>query len=264
MVRLLGMALLGLLIFAATAGGVRYWQQQQLAAAAAEADAGEAPAADPTAVQAPASPASPASAAPPTAAPQPARLPVAVRSRPMSIEELTRLGLGLNERERRLDERERALEDRELRAKIALTDLESERAAIDGLRAKIQSQLEAADAALVKIEAARAQFADEQKQASEKALNSQASQIQIDDQERANLKQSATWLQSMEPSKAAEVIREMANDGRMDNAVKLLAQLEDRDVAQILSALDDAAIVDELIDRFQDLKRPEKQQAARR
>ena len=193
----------------------------------------------------------------PTPATEPG-LPVAVRPRPMSVEEILRYGMGLNQREEAIRLREEELDAENLQARLVLADLRGEQEAIDGLRAHVQSQLEAADDVLRRIEEARSGLSDARSQAEQDLRNAQQAQIRVDEQQRENIKQTASWLQAMDPEKAADVLREMANDGRLERGVLLLAQLEEREVAKILSALDEASLVDEIIDRFQDLQRPEK------
>jgi hypothetical protein len=255
MVRLLALALFGLMMFGAAAGGT-WWFMNQDAAAEEPTDPVAAAELPPAVVE-------PAQA---EAADQPTTdgLPVAVRARPMSIEELLRYGIGLKEREEMLKQREGGMERQQMQIKLALTDLRGEQQEIDSLRSQIQQQLEAADQILLRIQKAREDIAQQQAQAQEQMKQFESTQIQMDEQERENIKQLSTWLKSMEPEKAAEVVREMSNDGRLEDCVKILAHLEDRDVAKILSALNDAALVDQLISRFQDLKRPEKRSASRR
>ncbi|MFV0443788.1 MAG: hypothetical protein ACK5Q5_09480 [Planctomycetaceae bacterium] len=190
------------------------------------------------------------------AASQASSLPVAVPPRPMSIEELMRYGLGLNQRDAALKQREEGLQAQDVQIKLALADLQGEQQAIDGLRAQVQSQLEAADKLLGQLDAVRTELKQSRQQTEQDLQSARDAQIEIETQQRENIKQTATWLQAMDPERAADVLREMANDGRLEHGVKLLAQLEEREVAKILSALEDPKLVDQFIARFQDLKRP--------
>lgn len=264
MVRLVLLTLFALMVFAASAAGTWFLTRQSDDPAAADQPLMATP---PAPAQDPAGEATIVNQSPANAgatdfngeAAKPAKpgtLPVAVRPRPMSIEELLRYGMGLNQREEALHQREGDLASEQLHVKLVLADLRGEQDAIEGLRRQVQSQLESADEHLQKIDAARATLAADREAAREDLESAQEIRIQIEEQQRENIKQTATWLQAMEPDKAADVLREMANDGRLDEGVKLLAQLEERDVAKILSALDDAKLVDQFIDRFQDFKRP--------
>lgn len=259
MVRLLALVMFGLVMFGAAAGGTWWFINQSTEAAQAE-EIAQAETPVPPLPDAPAAEA----AEEPLERVTPDGLPVAVRPRPMSIEELLRYGIGLKEREEMLQQREGGMERQEMQVKLALADLRGEQEEVDSLRAQVQQQLESADKILTRIEEARQQLTLEQTQAQEQLKEFESTQIEMSNQELDNIKQLATWLKSMEPEKSAEVVREMSNDGRLEDCVKMLAQLEDRDVAKILSALNDAKLVDQLISRFQDLKRPEKRSASRR
>jgi flagellar motility protein MotE (MotC chaperone) len=265
MVRMIGMLLFGCAVFAAAAGGTWFWKSKQHPSGG-DAHGGETAAADSHAASPSAAPAVAHAGdhhgsghdAAGAEAGSPEGMPVAVRPRPMSIEELLRMGMGLNEREEALTQREAGLERQETQLKLALADLRGEQDEIVALRAEVQQQLQAADGYLAKIQQARDDLSRDRAQQEEQVKAFESSRIEIDSQQRENIKQLSTWIQSMEPDKASAVLREMANDGRMETAVKLLSQLEEREVAKILSALDDAKLVDQFITRFQDLKRPER------
>ena len=262
MARLIGMALFGLIVFAGAFGSTWFVKTQQLAKPATEEEATDAEATEPDTgtaaelnivhVEAP------EGALPADNAPTPKGMPVAVRPRPMSIEELLRFGMGLNEREELLSRQAERLQRQESQMKLALADLKGEQQQIDALRTQVQQQLEVADGYLGRIQKAREDLAGDRQKEEARMKDFESSRLEINSQQRDNIKQLSTWIQSMEPEKAADVLREMSNDGRMETAVKLLSQLEERDVAKILSALDDAKLVDQFITRFQDLKRPEK------
>lgn len=242
------------------AAGASWWVQQQ----STEAESEAAESADPSTAAAadtpkePAPPKGAAESSTTTAADNAvaSTLPVAVPPRPMSIEELMRYGLGLNQRETSLNQREEDVRAQELQIKLALADLQGEQQAIDGLRSQVQTQLEAADKLLAQLDAARAELSQSRQQTEQDLQSARDAQIEIETQQRENIKQTATWLQAMDPERAADVLREMANDGRLEHGVKLLAQLEERDVAKILSALNDPKLVDQFIARFTDFKRP--------
>ncbi|MDB4731923.1 hypothetical protein OAF74_03700 [bacterium] len=68
----------------------------------------------------------------------------------------------------------------------------------------------------------------------------------------------------MDEKKAAEVLREMSNDGKMSVAVEILSHLEEREAAQILSELDDAKLVQDLVTEFRNLKSPQQTSRGRR
>lgn len=249
MFRVLGLIAVAAVMFTAAAAGSWWWRQQAAAAAPLAAAATAPPPA--------------AAEATDSADPKDAGLPVAARPRPMSVEELLRYGLSLNAREESLRQREDEFRRRETQLQLALADLHSEQAVIDGLRGQVQEQLQAADALLARIQQGRQDLAAEQARAKAQLEEFKSAQLEMDDQERENVKRLATWLRAMEPANAAEVLKEMANDGRMATAVKMLSNLEEREAAKILDALSDSALIDSFIQEYQKLKPPVKRSARR-
>lgn len=257
MLKWIGLMLVGVVTFTAAAAGSWWWRQQQTTAAHAEDVE--------TSVAQPHAPAASGGEAVPMTGPAAdAALPVAVRPRPMSVEELLRYGLSLNARDESLKLREDEFRQREARMQLILADIQSEQGVINGLRGQVQQQLEAADALLAKIQQGRQSLADEQARAKAQIDEFKSTQHEMDDQERENIKRLATWVRAMDPTNAGEVLREMANDGRMATAVKILSNLEEREAAKILDSLSDSALIDSFIREYQKLRSPIKKTSARR
>ena len=74
-------------------------------------------------------------------------------------------------------------------------------------------------------------------------------------EEIKNLKTVATWLQGMKPEGAAETIRKMCNEGKIDMVVRLLGYFEESQAAKVMEALKDPVLFGELVSRFQNLNR---------
>jgi hypothetical protein len=79
-----------------------------------------------------------------------------------------------------------------------------------------------------------------------------------------NVKTMSTWFQAMDPEKAASIINDMAKDGKIDMAVQMLSNFEDRDAAKILSAIEDTTLTVELAEAFRNYKKPEKKDPKKR
>ncbi len=193
-----------------------------------------------------------------------ADLPVAVRPRPMSVEEVLRFGMGLRKRETQLNEREKSLNQEEERIKLALADIRGEQQHIESLHAKLQGQTEQCQTILSEIEQARQQLAAERENARQQLEEFQEVRVDADEQEMQNIKKMSEWFQSMEPESAAGALKELVNDGKTDLAVKLLFNFEARDASKILSALDDYPLMIELAERVKEYKRPPRKEARRR
>lgn len=197
----------------------------------------------------------------PTGAPD---LPVAVRPKPMSVEEVLRFGMGLRKREEQLDVREKALTEEQSRIQLAMADIRSEQQQIEGLQARLEGQAEACRAILGEIQQARQKFSAERQNAQEELGKFDEMRQEADQQELENIKTMSEWFRGMEPAKAAGAIKKLADEGKTDLAVRLLSNFEERDAAKVLSALDDYALMVELAERFKSYKRPPRKEARRR
>jgi flagellar motility protein MotE (MotC chaperone) len=291
MAKMLPALIVGFIVFAGAAGGSWYVQNNVLKQPAATAAGGHgeeaagdeshgadahAPAAAHAAPAEPghgaaAAPESGADAAKPHArepdAPDPAshRMPVVVRPREMSVEELLRYGMGLKEREKQIKQQEDSLQQRRVQQQLALTDIEGERREIEGMRTQVKDQLKSAEKLVEKLNELRNQLKAEQVAASQSLQQIKHERISIDGEHLDNTKRLSQWMQNMDPEKAADVIKSMANDGedQMAIAVQILSNFEEREAAKILSAMDDPKLVQQLVEKFRHLKRPTKEAAKR-
>lgn len=262
MIRLMAILLFGVVMFAAAAAGSWFVQRQVLAKPSQD------PQAAPAESNTTSSPPAPQAASPNgTAAPaaQDQRMPVAVRPREMSVEELLRYGMGVKEREQKVRQQEELLQQRSVQQQLALADIEGERKEIDGLRVQVGEQLKSAEKLIQKLNETREQLQQDRQAAAADLQQMKFERIEIDGQHLDNTKRLSLWLQSMEPEKAADVLKSMANDGQAQSeiAVQILANFEEREAAKILSAMDDPKLVQLLVEKFRNLKRPAKPPARR-
>ncbi len=246
--------------FGASAAGSWVLQSKLKETDAAEADEVAAPETKSGDAQTPSQP----DGAETTAVASGADLPVAVRPRPMSVEEVLRFGMGLRKRETQLNDREKSLNQEQERMKLALADIRGEQQHIESLHAKLQGQTEECQTILSEIDQARQNLAAERENAKEQLDEFQEVRVESDEQELQNIKKMSEWFQSMEPESAAGALKELVNDGKTDLAVKLLFNFEARDASKILSALDDYPLMIELAERVKDYKRPPPKEARRR
>ncbi|HVJ87960.1 MAG TPA: hypothetical protein VM452_20015, partial [Caulifigura sp.] len=76
--------------------------------------------------------------------------------------------------------------------------------------------------------------------------------------QRDNVKKMSAWFQGMEPEKAAGLLKGLANEGKMELAVQLLANFEEREASKVLAAIDDTTLTVELAEAFRTFKRAPK------
>jgi len=185
-------------------------------------------------------------------------LPGSIRPRPVSVEELLRYSLGLKTREAAINDREKGLERRQSQVNIALTDIQGEQHELDGLRRQVKDQISAVDNLLAKLTEERQQFEAEKSKAQEEMKKYDTVKKDDDVAQRDNVKKMSAWFQGMEPEKAAGLLKGLANEGKMELAVQLLANFEEREASKVLDAIDDTTLTVELAEAFRTFKRAPK------
>jgi flagellar motility protein MotE (MotC chaperone) len=135
---------------------------------------------------------------------------------------------------------EARLQRRAAQMELILLDMQAEREAIDVLLRQVMAELKAANARSNELEA--------------KAADLGKQRVELDAAERKNLERIAAMYDSMTPETAAPILRQMADSGRMDMAVKVLSQMKERQAARVLSELGDPALAAQLLDRLRGIK----------
>lgn len=261
MMKLIKLMMFGLLIFAVSAGGSWFAMSKQHATAE-HGDGGAshdvATDVDPHAKHPHGAPATPAAHG------DEEILPVAVRPKMLTPEDILRNAMGLKEREEKLSLRERAAEQEQLRLKLVQADLQGEQTSIEALAAEVQMQIEEANELLVRI-------SDEFQSLEQQRLDNAAEvkkfeevRTEMDAGEQKNLKQWSQWIQGMDAEEAAKFIKTISGNGQMDVAVQLLANFEERKASEVLAALNDPELMADLADKFRTLQRPTKTATNRR
>ena len=187
-----------------------------------------------------------------------ADLPVPVPSKPLSAEEVFRFGAMNRDRHEQLRKREDRLKKEETRLKLAHKDIEARQREIEGVLAQVNDTLSAGEKLLNEIKQASEQLEKEKQDVEKKLESLQQSEQENNVGEQVSLKIAANWLQGMKAEDAAETIRELINEGNMDFALIVLANIEQRNVAKILEAMKDPVLVAELTERFPKVQRPVK------
>ena len=182
--------------------------------------------------------------------------PVAVRPEKLSVEEIVRLGLSIKEREHSLRQRESELKKIEARHQLMLADIEAEQKTVQGLFAQISDQRDET-VELLKDLKQRESLMQQQSEAMEKEESSPTAAASNADR-TANLKEMSEVISAMEPQKAADVITNFANGGKMDLAAQMLSSMEDKRVADILAEITDEVLVSDIINARLAVKREPK------
>lgn len=182
-------------------------------------------------------------------------MPVPIQSTTMSPEESFRFGAINRKYHENLRKREDKIDKEKMRLKLAHKDIEARQLEIEGMLTQVNDTLTAGEKLLSEIKQASAKLSTEQQDVTTRIESLQ--QLEDDSQsgEQVSVKLVAGWIQSMKDTKAAAIIRELANDGKMDYALNLMAYIEERNAAKILAAMDDSVLAAELAERFPSVER---------
>ncbi len=244
MKKMLMFGLYGLLILGASAGGTWFLRSKDIA----EIEAASKPT-DPL-TQSTAALASPVDVTRPLPDEVEDDLPVAVRPGEMSVEEIVRYGLGLKAREAVIRQREESLQRTEAQHRLLLADIDGEQQEIEGLVAQARDQRIASEQLLAQAQQERIKSEDVLKQLDEKkqkldldrekAARNPAPAGGVGETEvdrEANIKEFSAIVSAVSPEVAAGMMRDFANDGKIDLVVEILAELEERNAAKIVDSM---------------------------
>ncbi len=246
MARLLAYTLFGLFLFGLGSAGSWFLLQAQKAT---EEDAETAAARETTGSDPLARPAATETAT--TAEP----MPVAVRGRPMSAEEIFRFGETIRKQMDALAAREEELDRQNSQLKLIEDELRGQQRELDGLYVQISESLKAGELLLEKIINERQLLQQDRQAAKDEIAEFENVQSQIDDNEVRNLKRTAQIIEDLSPEKAAELISELSDNGKMSMAVKLLDHIESRNAAEVLDNLN-PVLMAQLLEELRGLQRP--------
>lgn len=257
MMSLIKLVAFGAVVFGVAAGGSYFARMQQQPAHADTDEHAETSTADAAAPHGNAPGAAPLAHADHAAGVE-EEMQVVVRPRMTTPEDIIRNAQVLKAREEKLVVRERAAEQEQMRLQHVQSDLQGEQIAIEALAADVKSQIESANQLLVRISNEKNLLDQEQQQKEQQLEDFKDQQTQMDAVEHQNLKQLSTWIQGMDADAASQFIVELTRNGKMDVAVQLLANFEEREASKILSALKDPKLMADLADKFRTLQRPTK------
>lgn len=172
-----------------------------------------------------------------------------------SSEQMTKLMSRLQEREQGLKKRDEEVRRQEQRLEILMEDIRSERASFDTLRKQFNEEMKRLNEAQDTI-SKKSRGLEEQKEEAARLLEEMRKrQIEYEKGEKPNIAKMATITDSMEPTKAAAIIKQLADNGQMDTAVKLLSQMKERRAAQVLGEMTDMALAAQLVEKLRGVKK---------
>jgi flagellar motility protein MotE (MotC chaperone) len=123
---------------------------------------------------------------------------------------------------------------------IVLRDLQVERQVVENLLKQVNAEMKNASARSGELETLAAEL--------------ERKRLEFAAAEKQNINKMAGMYDAMPPENAAPILKQMADSGKMDTAVKILVQMKERQAARVLAELNDAALAAQLLDRMRLLK----------
>lgn len=177
-------------------------------------------------------------------------MPVSLRpDMPISTEALTELAQSIMKKQRVIYEAEQRLKKEEKRIELLFEDIRRERDELMAFGQKIDAKIIQAREAtkLLQMESQKLATQSQTLSKLEKKTGKTTTDV-VDDELNRRVKVVKNWFKNLEPEQAANYLKEFADRGDIDFAAKLLDSLEDRNIAKVLAAFDDAPLVTQIVD----------------
>lgn len=179
-------------------------------------------------------------------------MPVAMRPEtPVTVEAVTELAQSIMAKERALFENEQKLKRDEKRIKLLFEDVKRERDELEAFSDKIDAKIREAREALEMLKLESKSVTDQARVLSdlEQEIGMTKDQL-VDDELDRRVKVVKNWFKDLEPEQAANYLKEFAERGDLEFAARLLDSLQDRQIAKVLAAFNDAPLVAQIVDSF--------------
>ncbi len=189
-------------------------------------------------------------------------MPVSLRPEmPISTEALTELAQSIMKKQKFIFDAEQRLKKEEKRLGLLFEDLRRERDELMAFSQRIDDKIIQAREAtkLLQMETQSLEAQSNTLSKLERKMGKTTFDVEDDELDR-RVKVVKNWFKNLEPEQAATYLKEFANRGDIDFAAKLLDSLEDRNIAKVLAAFNDAPLVAQIVDSVTKNKNPGSQE----
>jgi flagellar motility protein MotE (MotC chaperone) len=178
------------------------------------------------------------------------QLPVAIRPDvPLSVEAVLQLSESIRKKELELQAREKSVEKTEQNIKLLFEDLKLERAELTAMMEGLEAKLKLAQIAVGELKqenqaiTTKSQELAKLVQEREKKKPGEGEVDTIGER----VKTVKAWFEGLDDEQAANYLKEFANSGESEFAMRLLMSLQHRKASKILAALNDPDFFQELM-----------------
>lgn len=171
-------------------------------------------------------------------------------------EGVVQMASGLRNQMESMQNRERQLTVRQKNMEVIYQDLAKERQTITELQKQVNEEMKALKEKLSGLEQKAGEVEQQRATMVEQTKEMKKNMSEFESVEHNRIKQMASIYDTMDPESAAEILLHMVDSGKLDTAVKILASMRERQAARILAQVHDRAVAVDLLDRLKGLKKP--------
>ncbi len=183
-------------------------------------------------------------------APTPRLLPRTTSS--PEADRFTQLAATLQAQQDALKNREQHVVVREKQLDLIHEDIKKDQKKLDAVRKEVEGELQLVQEKLDLLEKRTGEGAKDREKTEAQLEELRRATLEVTDLESKNLKQVAGIYDKMDPEAAAQNIQQMTEKGALDTAVTILANMRDRQAANLLGELSklDAGIAAQVFERM--------------
>lgn len=146
-------------------------------------------------------------------------------------------------------------EYRRLQVDVVAADMSGQMQDYDTLLKRVNAEMKVLLKEQQDLEARAAEVKQIEDRTAKTAADIKKGQLEMDETERANIARIAALADQMPAEATAGLLQQLADSGKTDTAVKVLAGMKERAAAKVLTAFTDPTVPPLLIERMQKLKR---------
>lgn len=147
-------------------------------------------------------------------------------------------------------------EYRRLQMEVVAADLNGQMQDYDKLLKKVAAEMKDLLARQDQLDAKAIEVKQEADRTAKTMLELKKSMGEGTEDEQVNIARMAALADQMTPANAAQLIQQLADSGKTDTAVKIVAQMKERTAAKALDAITDPTLPPVLFEKLRTLKKP--------
>ena len=181
--------------------------------------------------------------------------PIPLRPKQMTPEELFRFSIEMKEIAKQQQEKQEELTKMEFRLKLIEKEMEGRQRESDEILKQTEHSLDESEKLVAQIQQELEKVVKEKDELQTKLEKLKRSSDIPEDDVKTNIKELAGILTSQAPDAAAENVKRLANDGKLDVVVRMFKSLEEKKVAKILDALNDPVLYSDITEAYLQLQK---------